>query len=48
MVAEDKLKDSESINLINDLEKTEIPWDPHGRPAVIKLDYQNISSQFGR
>ena len=46
--AGDKLKDSESINLINDLEKTEIPWDPHGRPAVIKLDYQNISSQFGR
>ena len=46
--AGDKLDDSESINLINDLEKTEIPWDPHGRPAVIKLDYQNISSQFGR
>jgi DNA mismatch repair protein MutL len=46
--AGDKLNDSESINLINDLEKTEIPWDPHGRPAVIKLDYSNIASQFGR
>lgn len=46
--AGDKLDDSESINLISELEKTSIPWDPHGRPAVIKLDYQNISSQFGR
>lgn len=46
--AGDSLTSDECIKLIKDLEKTDIPWDPHGRPAVIKLDYGNISNQFGR
>ena len=46
--AGDSLTSEECIKLIKDLEKTDSPWDPHGRPAVIKLDYGNISNQFGR
>ena len=46
--AGDSLTKEECNKLINDLEKTESPWDPHGRPAVIKLDYENITNQFGR
>ena len=46
--AGDKLSESESEKLIKDLEKTNIPWDPHGRPAIVKLDYDNLSKQFGR
>tara|TARA_B100000579_G_scaffold229634_2_gene188096 strand:+ start:46892 stop:48562 length:1671 start_codon:yes stop_codon:yes gene_type:complete len=46
--AGDSLTNEECNKLINDLEKTESPWDPHGRPAVIKLDYEDITNQFGR
>ena len=46
--AGDKLSESESEKLIKDLEKTNIPWDPHGRPAIVKLDYDTLSKQFGR
>ncbi|MBL06533.1 MAG: hypothetical protein CL773_01515 [Chloroflexi bacterium] len=44
----DKLSKEECIKLIDELEKSEIPWDPHGRPAIVKIDFQNISNQFGR
>ena len=46
--AGDSLTIDECNKLIYDLEKTESPWDPHGRPAVIKLDYEDITNQFGR
>lgn len=46
--AGDSLTNEECHKLISDLEKTESPWDPHGRPAIIKLDYDDISNQFGR
>ncbi len=46
--AGDSLTSDECNKLINDLENTESPWDPHGRPAVIKLDYEHITNQFGR
>ncbi len=44
----DKLSKEECLKLIDELEKSEIPWDPHGRPAIVKIDFQNISNQFGR
>ncbi|MAX12341.1 MAG: hypothetical protein CL711_02645 [Chloroflexi bacterium] len=44
----DKLSEKESEKLISDLEKTEVPWDPHGRPAVVKLEFDKLSRQFGR
>jgi DNA mismatch repair protein MutL len=46
--AGDSLTSNECNKLINDLENTDSPWDPHGRPAVIKLDYEHITNQFGR
>jgi len=46
--AGDSLTKDESLILIKDLEETNIPWDPHGRPAVVKLEFEKISNQFGR
>ena len=43
-----QLSEKESEKLISDLEKTEVPWDPHGRPAVVKLEFDKLSRQFGR
>ena len=42
----DKLSKEECLKLIDELEKSEIPWDPHGRPAIVKIDFQNISNQL--
>ena len=43
-----KLSENESKKLLIDLENTEVPWDPHGRPAVIKIKYDYLLKEFGR
>ena len=43
-----KLSEIESKKLLIDLENTEVPWDPHGRPAVIKIKYDYLLKEFGR
>ena len=48
MRAGQKLSEIESKKLLIDLENTEVPWDPHGRPAVIKIKYDYLLKEFGR
>ena len=43
-----KLSENECKELLLDLENTEVPWDPHGRPAVIKIKYDYLLKEFGR
>ena len=43
-----KLSENECKELLIDLENTEVPWDPHGRPAVIKIKYDYLLKEFGR